>query len=90
MTVGIVRSLQLVGTLVVAGPIAMVGVFNLIDGLYLHGLFFLAAAIGLVAVSEYVYVRVTDRTVGRVRRLRDVRLRDLPRRTLRRGSDEDE
>lgn len=89
MTVGIVRSLQLVGTLVIAGPIAMVGVFNLLDGLYLHGGFFLAAAVGLVAVSEYVYVRLTERTVGRVRRLRDVRLRDLPRRRLR-GGDEDE
>lgn len=88
MTIGIVRSLQLVGTLVVAGPIAMVGVFNLLDGLYVHGVFFLVAAGGLVAVSEYVYVRLTDRTVGRVRRLRDVRLRDVA--PWNRGGSDDE
>lgn len=73
MTVGIIRSLQLIGTLVIAGPIAMVGLFNLLDGLYLQGVFFLAAAVGLVAVSEYVYVRLTDRTVGRVKRLKNIR-----------------
>lgn len=70
---GVIRSLQFVGTLVVAGPVAMVGVFNLLEARYLPGVFFLAAALGLVVVSEYVYVRVTERTVGRVRRLRGYR-----------------
>ena len=70
---GIVRSLQFVATLVVAGPIAMVGVFNLLEGQYAHGAFFLAAAVGLLALSEYVYVRLTDRTVGRVKRLKGYR-----------------
>ena len=70
---GVIRSLQFVATLVVAGPVAMVGVFNLLEARYLPGVFFLAAALGLVVVSEYVYVRVTERTVGRVRRLRGYR-----------------
>ena len=70
---GIVRSLQFVATLVVAGPIAMVGLFNLLEGQYAQGAFFLVAALGLLAVSEYVYVRLTDRTVGRVKRLKDYR-----------------
>ncbi|MFT4882734.1 MAG: putative membrane protein YkvI [Natronomonas sp.] len=73
MTLGIIRSLQLIGTLVIAGPIAMVGVFNLIDGLYPQAAFFLAAAIGLVVVSEYIYTRLTDKTVGRVKRLKNIR-----------------
>jgi hypothetical protein len=71
--VGVIRSLQFLATLVVAGPVAMVGVFNLLEAQYLLGGFFLAAALGLVAVSEYVYVRLTDRTIGRVRRLRGYR-----------------
>ncbi|QLD89907.1 hypothetical protein HWV07_13065 [Natronomonas salina] len=70
---GVVRSLQFVGTLVVAGPVAMVGVFNLLEGQYGLGAFFLVAALGLLAVSEYVYVRLTDKTVGRVRRLKNYR-----------------
>ena len=70
---GVVRSLQFVGTLVVAGPVAMVGVFNLLEGQYALGAFFLVAALGLLAVSEYVYVRLTDKTVGRVRRLKNYR-----------------
>lgn len=73
MTMGIIRSLQLLATLVVAGPIAVVGVLNLVEGNYAHGAFFLAAALGLVGVSEYVYVRLTDRTIGRVKRLKNIR-----------------
>lgn len=73
MAMGIIRSLQLVATLVVAGPVALVGVFNLLEGQYGLGVFFLAAAVGLVVVSEYVYVQLSDRTVGRVRRLKNIR-----------------
>lgn len=73
MTVGILRSLQFVATLTVAGPIAVVGGFNLIEGQYLHGGFFLAAAMGLVVVSEYLYVRLTSRTAERVSRLKNYR-----------------
>jgi hypothetical protein len=73
VTLGIIRSLQLIGTLVVAGPIAMVGVFNLLDGLYPQAAFFLAASVGLVIVSEYIYTRLTDKTVGRVKRLKNIR-----------------
>jgi len=73
MPLGIVRTLQLAGTLVVAGPVALIGVFSLLEGRYGYGIFFLAAAIALVGVSEYVYVRLTDRTVGRLKRLKNVR-----------------
>ncbi len=73
MAFGIVRMLQLAGTLVIAGPVGLVGVFNLLEGQYALGVFFLAAALGLVGVSEYVYVRLTDRTVGRLRRIKNVR-----------------
>lgn len=70
---GIIRTLQLVATLVVAGPVALVGVFSLLDGRYLHGIFFISASLGLVIVSEYIYLRLTDRTIGRVKRLKNIR-----------------
>lgn len=73
MALGIVRSLQLVGTLVVAGPVALVGLFNVLEGRYGIGLFFIGLAVGLVIVSEYIYTRLTDRTVGRVKRLKNFR-----------------
>lgn len=73
MPLGIVRTLQLAGTLVVAGPVGLIGVFSLLEGRYTHGVFFLAAALGLVGVSEYMYLRLTDRTVGRLRRLGNIR-----------------
>jgi hypothetical protein len=73
MALGIVRSLQLIATLVVAGPVALVGVLNVLEGRYPLGAFFLAAAIGLLVVSEYVYLRLADRTVGRVKRLKNIR-----------------
>jgi hypothetical protein len=73
MALGIVRSLQLIATLVVAGPVALVGILNLLEGRYALGAFFLAAAIGLIAVSEYVYLRLADRTVGRMKRLKNIR-----------------
>lgn len=76
MALGIVRSLQLVSTLVVAGPVALVGVLNVLDGRYGYGVFFLVVAVGLVVVSEYLYVQLTDRTVGRVRRLTNIRGRN--------------
>lgn len=73
MAIGVIRTIQLVATLVVAGPIGLVGVFNLLEGEYALGVFFLGAALGFVLVGEYVYVRLTDRTVGRLRRLKNVR-----------------
>ena len=73
MAPGLVRSVQLVGTLVVAIPVALLGVLTALEGRYAMGALFVAMAVGLVVVSEYVYTRLTDRTVGRLRRLRDVR-----------------
>ena len=73
MAPGLVRSVQLVGTLVVAIPVALLGVLTALGGRYAMGALFVAMAVGLVVVSEYVYTRLTDRTVGRLRRLRDIR-----------------
>jgi hypothetical protein len=73
VALGIVRSLQLLGTLVVAAPVGLVGLFNALEGRFLLGAFFLVTAVGLVGVSEYVYTRLTDRTIGRLRRLRTLR-----------------
>ena len=73
MAIGIVRSLQLLTTLVIAVPVALVGVSTILDGRPLLGAVFLGMAVGLVAVSEYVYTRLTDRTVGRLKRLKNVR-----------------
>ena len=73
MAPGLVRSVQLVGTLVVAIPVALLGVLTALEGRSVTGIFFVAMAVGLVAVSEYVYKRLTDRTVGRLGRLRDIR-----------------
>ena len=73
MALGIVRSLQLLATLVIAVPVALVGVFTILDGRLLLGAVFLGLAVGLIAVSEYVYTRLTDRTVGRLKRLKNVR-----------------
>ncbi|MFW5957264.1 MAG: DUF7533 family protein [Natronomonas sp.] len=70
---GILRSAQLVATLVVAGPIGLVGVFNLLDGNLPQAIVFLGLALGLVVLSEYVYLRITDRTIGRLSRLRSGR-----------------
>ena len=73
MALGIVRSLQLLATLVVAVPVALVGVSTVLDGRLLLGAVFFGLAVGLVGVSEYVYTRLTDRTVGRLKRLKNVR-----------------
>ena len=73
VAMGIVRSLQLLTTLVIAVPVALVGVSTILDGRFLLGAVFLGMAVGLVAVSEYVYTRLTDRTVGRLKRLKNVR-----------------
>ena len=73
MAPGIVRSVQLVGTLVVAIPVALLGVLTALEGRYATGTLFVTMAVGLVVVSEYVYTRLTDRTVGRLKRLGNVR-----------------
>lgn len=73
MALGIIRSLQLLATLVVAVPVGLVGLLNVLEGRYGLGLFFVGLAVGLVVVSEYVYTRLTDRTVGRLRRLKNLR-----------------
>lgn len=68
MTVGVVRWLQGIATLVVAGPLAMVGVIMLLDGDPV-GAAFVVLAVAIVALSEYLYLRLRRGTVGRLRRL---------------------
>jgi len=64
MAMGIVRSLWLLTTLVIAVPVALVGVSTILDGRFPLGAVFFGMAVGFVAVSEYIYARVTDRIVG--------------------------
>lgn len=73
--VGIIRSLQLVGTLVAAGPIALMGVITISTGGVVRGVVFLGFAVGIVLVSEYMYVRIVSGTVGRMKRLGGLRSR---------------
>ncbi|PSQ15036.1 hypothetical protein BRD02_07660 [Halobacteriales archaeon QS_8_69_73] len=67
MAMGIVRSLWLLTTLVVAVPVALVGVSTILDGQLPLGTVFFAMAVGFVAVSEYIYARVTDRIFGQLK-----------------------
>ena len=67
MALGIVRSLWLLTTLVIAVPVALVVVSTVLDGRLPLGAAFFGMAVGFVAVSEYIYARVTDRIVGRLK-----------------------
>jgi len=67
MAMGIVRSLWLLTTLVIAVPVALVGVSTILDGQLPLGAVFFGMAVGFVAVSEYIYARVTDRIVGQLK-----------------------
>ena len=64
---GIVRSLWLLTTLVVAVPVALVGISTVLDGRLPLGAVFFGMAVGFVAVSEYIYARLTDRIVGQLK-----------------------
>ena len=64
MAMGIVRLLWLLTTLVIAVPVALVGVSTVLDGQLPLGAAFFGMAVGFVAVSEYLYARLTDRIVG--------------------------
>ena len=64
---GIVRSLQLLTTLVIAVPVALVGISTVLDGRFPLGAVFFGMAVGFVAVSEYIYARLTDRIVGQLK-----------------------
>lgn len=70
---GIIRTLQFVGTLIVAGPVALIGVFLALQGQYQLAAVFLGVALGFVVVSEYLYLQFVDRTVGRLKRLTHIR-----------------
>lgn len=65
----ILRWLQLLITLIIAIPIGLVGVFNLIDGNYIHAIAFFGFSFGLVLLSEYIYIRLRSRTIGRLKRI---------------------
>ena len=64
---GIVRSLWLLTTLVIAVPVALVGISTVLDGRLPLGAVFFGMAVGFVAVSEYIYARLTDRIVGQLK-----------------------
>jgi len=78
--VGIVRSAQLVVTLVTIAPFAVMGLFSLYTGDLAVGTAFLGFALAVVLASEYLYLRLVSDTVGRLKylggipeRLRNVR-----------------
>jgi hypothetical protein len=66
---GLVRSLWQLTTVVVAGPAAFIGLLALLDGNYPEGALFIGLAVAFAVVSEYAYLRVTGRTIGRLKRL---------------------
>lgn len=66
---GLVRSLWQLTTVVVAGPAALIGLLALLDGNYPEGALFIGLAVAFAVISEYAYLRVTGRTVGRLKRL---------------------
>lgn len=69
---GLVRSLWLVTTVMVAGPATLVGLLHIADGQFPEGILFIGLALVFVVVSEYAYRHFVDRTVGRLKRLRTV------------------
>ena len=66
---GLLRTLWQLTTVVVAGPAAVVGLLAVADGRYPTGALFVGLAVAFAVISEYAYVRVTGRTVGRLRGL---------------------
>lgn len=72
MTRGIVGTLQLLGTVVLAAPLALLGVQFLVSGRELTGGVFLALAAAMIALEEYlttpqdVPAEVAERAVGSV------------------------
>ncbi len=66
---GLLRSLWQLTTVVVAGPVAFVGLLALLDGRYPEGALFVGLAVAFALVSEYAYVRLTGGTLGRLRQL---------------------
>lgn len=66
--VGLVRSVQLLGTLIVTVPVAAMGAFTIYAGDLGRGAVFVGLAVAIVALSEYVYGRLVGGTVGRLRR----------------------
>jgi hypothetical protein len=66
---GLLRSLWQLSTVVVAGPVAVVGMLNLIQGRYVVGTLFVGLALAFAGVSEYAYAKFTGGTLGRLRSL---------------------
>jgi hypothetical protein len=58
---GIIKWLYLIWTLIVAIPLAFIGVTNLLDGNVTTGVAFLALAVVTYALFEYVWVRAERR-----------------------------
>jgi hypothetical protein len=61
---GILKWLYLVWTLIVAVPLAFVGVTNLLDGNTVIGVGFLLLAVVTYALFEFVWVRAEQRIKG--------------------------
>ncbi|MEF8840713.1 MAG: hypothetical protein V5A62_03685 [Haloarculaceae archaeon] len=61
---GILKWLYLIWTLIVAVPLAFIGVTNLLDGNTVTGFAFLLLAVLIYALFEYLWVRVERRIRG--------------------------
>lgn len=77
--IGLIRSAQLIVTLLVVAPMGLMGLFNLYTGHVTLGILFLGFAAIAVGLSEYVYGRLVTSTVDRAKRLGGVpdRLRNF-------------
>jgi uncharacterized membrane protein len=61
---GILKWLYLIWTLIVAVPLAFIGVTNLLDGNLTVGVGFLVLAVVVYALFEYVWVRAERKIKG--------------------------
>ena len=61
---GILKWLYLIWTLIVAVPLAFIGVTNLLDGNTLIGVAFLVLAVVTYALFEFIWVRAERKIKG--------------------------
>jgi hypothetical protein len=61
---GILKWLYLISTLIVAIPLVFIGITNLLDGNTVTGVAFLAFAVVVYALFEFVWVRAEQKLKG--------------------------
>jgi len=82
MARGILETIGLAATLVLAIPIALFGAEHLVRGEYVAGVAYVGIAVGMVAVEQYLTTPtdvpglVAEKTVGRVVKTEDAENRE--------------